>query len=117
MVLLSAVAGVTTLWLVWSGRFGPARVSAAAAVACITIGWALAQSPDLLPGELTLDEAAAPDAVLTAVLVTAGLGFIVLVPSLWYLYRLVLRGQLDQEYEPLDQRFRPQTASDRRVDE
>jgi cytochrome bd ubiquinol oxidase subunit II len=107
MVLLSAVAGVATLWLVWSRRFGPARVSAAAAVTCITVGWALAQSPDLLPGQLTLDEAAAPDAVLTAVLVTAGLGFIVLVPSLWYLYRLVLRGQLDQEYEPLDQRFRP----------
>jgi cytochrome bd ubiquinol oxidase subunit II len=29
------------------------------------------------------------------------------VPSLWYLYRLVLRGDLDQEDEPLDQRFRP----------
>ena len=36
-----------------------------------------------------------------------GLGMIVLVPSLWWLYRLVLQGTLDTEYEPLDQRFKP----------
>jgi hypothetical protein len=29
------------------------------------------------------------------------------VPSLWWLYRLVLQGTLDTEYEPLDQRFKP----------
>ena len=39
--------------------------------------------------------------------VSVGLGMLVLVPSLWWLYRLVLRGTLDQEYEPLDQRFQP----------
>jgi len=32
------------------------------------------------------------------------------VPSLVLLYRLVLRGELDQSFEPLDQRF---TALDR----
>jgi cytochrome d ubiquinol oxidase subunit II len=36
-----------------------------------------------------------------------GLGALFLVPSLWYLYRLVLRGGLDQEFEPLNQRFVP----------
>ena len=40
------------------------------------------------------------------------LGFVVLLPSLWYLYRLVLQGRLSQEYEPLDQRFRPLDAGD-----
>jgi hypothetical protein len=29
------------------------------------------------------------------------------VPSLWWLYRLVLQGTLDTEYEALDQRFKP----------
>ena len=38
-----------------------------------------------------------------------------LVPSLVYLYRLVLNGTLHQEFEPLDQRFRPLTASDERA--
>ena len=37
---------------------------------------------------------------------------LILVPSLTYLYRLVLKGTLDQAYEPLDQRFRPLSAGD-----
>jgi cytochrome d ubiquinol oxidase subunit II len=41
-----------------------------------------------------------------------GGGALVLLPSLWYLYRLVLQGRLDQEFEPLDQRFRPLSAGD-----
>ena len=73
----------------------------------MTAGWAFAQSPYLLPGELTLDQAAAGDATLTAVLVSVAVGLVVLVPSLWLLYSLVLQGRLDQAYEPLDQRFRP----------
>ena len=105
-VAVSAIAGVATLGLVAAGGFGPARLTAAAAVAAMTVGWALAQDPYLLPGELTLDDAAASDATLTALVISVGLGMIVLVPSLWWLYRLVLRGTLDQQYEPLDQRFR-----------
>ncbi len=114
-VLVSAVAGLATLVLVWVRRFGAARLSAAVAVAAVTVGWALAQQPYLLPDDLTLDEAAASDATLLSLVVAVGAGFVILVPSLWYLYRLVLQGRLDQEYEPLDQRFRPQTASDKPV--
>jgi cytochrome bd ubiquinol oxidase subunit II len=113
MVIASALAGMATLALVWRERFGVARFSAALAVVCIVVGWALAQDPYLLPPELTLDEAAASDATLSAVLIGVGLGMIILAPSLWLLYHLVLQGRLDQEYEPLDQRFRPLTASDK----
>ncbi len=90
-----------------AGRYGLARLSAAASVAAILVGWALAQDPYLLPPDLTLEEAAAPDTTLTALLVGVGIGMVVLIPSLALLYRLVLRGTLDQSYEPLDQRFRP----------
>jgi cytochrome d ubiquinol oxidase subunit II len=114
-VAVSAAAGLVTLVLVAVGRFGPARLSAAAAVAAMTVGWALAQDPYVLPPELTLDEAAASDATLTALVISVGLGMILLVPALWWLYRLVLRGTLDQDYEPLDQRFRPISASDEPV--
>ncbi|HZB76491.1 MAG TPA: hypothetical protein VE526_09740, partial [Solirubrobacteraceae bacterium] len=72
------------------------------------------QDPYLLPGELTLEAGAASDATLTALVVAVGVGFLILVPSLWYLYRLVLRGTLDQAFEPLDQRFRPDAAGDER---
>jgi len=111
-VIVSAIAGVLTQVLVWMERYGLARLTAGAAVAAITVGWALAQSPYLLPPKLTLDQAAASDATLTAVLIALAIGALVLVPSLVYLYRLVLRGTLDQEFEPLDQRFRPRESSD-----
>jgi cytochrome d ubiquinol oxidase subunit II len=107
MVLLSGAAGLATLALVWGRRYGLARVTAAAAVAAIVVGWVLAEDPYVLPGQLTLDQAAAGDATLTAVLIGIGVGSLILGPSLWWLYRLVLQGRLDQSYEPLDQRFRP----------
>jgi cytochrome bd ubiquinol oxidase subunit II len=78
----------------------------------VIAGWVIANHPDLLPGQLTLDAAAAPDATLTALVVSVALGLVILVPALWYLYRLVLSGRLDQAYEPLDQRFRPLGAGD-----
>jgi cytochrome bd ubiquinol oxidase subunit II len=116
MVVLSGVAGVVTLGLVWRERYGLARATSALAVICVAVGWALAQDPYLLPPELTLEEAAASDATLSAVVIAVGLGMLILAPSLWFLYRLVLQGRLDQEFEPLDQRFRPLTASDEPVD-
>jgi cytochrome d ubiquinol oxidase subunit II len=105
MVIASGLAGFATIALVWSERYGLARVSAAAAVAAIVVGWLLAQKPYILPPDLTLDQAKASDATLAAVVIGMALGMIILIPSLWYLYRLVLQGRLDQEYEPLDQRF------------
>jgi cytochrome d ubiquinol oxidase subunit II len=112
LVIASALAGAATMGLVWRERFGLARPTAAVAVTTITVGWAVAQDPYLLPPQLTLDEAAASDATLGALVASIGVGALILIPSLTYLYRLVLRGQLDQEFEPLDQRFRPLSASD-----
>jgi cytochrome d ubiquinol oxidase subunit II len=111
-IVISALAGVATLALVWTSRFELARGTAAVAVAAVIAGWVVANRPDLLPGVLTIDEAAASDATLTALVVSIGIGLLILVPSLTYLYRLVLRGRLDQTYEPLDQRFRPLDAGD-----
>jgi cytochrome d ubiquinol oxidase subunit II len=105
MVIVSAAGGAATLALVWTERYGPARVTAALAVAAIVVGWALAQNPYLLPPSLTLDAAAAPDATLQATIIVVAIGLAILGPSLWFLYRLVLQGRLDQSYEPLDQRF------------
>lgn len=100
-VVVSGVAGLVTIGLEWRGRFAPARFTAAAAVGAIVAGWAFAQRPDILPGELSLDAAAASDATLRALVGVAALGFCILVPSLTYLYRLVLRGDLEKDFEPL----------------
>jgi cytochrome d ubiquinol oxidase subunit II len=93
-VIVSAVAGIVTLALVQAGRYEPARVSAAAAVAAIIAGWGLAQRPDLLPG-LTVHAAAASHATLVALLVSIAVGLVILVPSLVLLFGLVLRGRFD----------------------
>jgi cytochrome d ubiquinol oxidase subunit II len=111
-VLGSGVAGAATLGLVATERYALARWSAAAAVAAVTVGWVLAQDPYVLPPRLTLDQAAASDATLTTLVISMAIGAVLLLPSLWYLYRLVLQGRLDQEFEPLDQRFRPIPAGD-----
>jgi cytochrome d ubiquinol oxidase subunit II len=94
LVVVSALAGVVTMVLVFAGRFGPARASAALAVAAVIAGWAAAQSPFVLPG-LTVAEAAAGRSTLIATIVAVAVGAVVLVPSLAVLYSLVLRGRLD----------------------
>ena len=96
MVILCALAGIVTLVLVWRGRFGPARASAALAVAAVIAGWAAAQEPRLLPG-LTVGQAAAGRSTLFATIVGVAVGAVVLVPSLIVLYTLVLRGRLDTD--------------------
>src|ERR671915_1070525 len=99
-VIGSAVAGVVTLALEWRRRFELARYTAAAAVGAIVAGWAFAQEPYLLPPGLTVEEAAAPDATLEALLVAAGVGMAILVPALVWLFRLALSGRLAYEEEP-----------------
>ena len=94
LVIVSALAGVVTMALVFSGRFGPARASAALAVAAVIAGWAAAQSPLVLPG-LTVAAAAAGRSTLIATIVGVAVGAVVLVPALAVLYSLVLRGRLD----------------------
>ena len=93
-VLVSAAAGIATLALMRAGRYEPARVSAALAVAAIVAGWGLAQRPDLLPG-LTVEEGAASHSTLVALLISIGAGLAIVVPSLMLLYALQLRGRFD----------------------
>ena len=93
-LIVSALAGVATLALVWWWRFEPARYTAALAVAAIVAGWALAQSPHFLPG-MTVRQAAAPHDALVAILVAILAGGALLVPALGTLFRLTLRGHLD----------------------
>jgi cytochrome d ubiquinol oxidase subunit II len=95
-VVGSAAAGLATLDLVRRARFEAARYLAAAAVAAIVVGWALAQRPELLPG-LTVEEAAAGRPALIATIVGVALGAVILVPSLALLFGLVLRGRFDPE--------------------
>jgi len=86
-VLVSIVAGVVSLVLLWASRFVAARPAAGLAVASILWGWGVAQYPNLLPGT-TVDAAAANSAVVQAVLGVCVVGVLLLVPSLWWLFSI-----------------------------
>lgn len=97
-VVVSAAAGFATVAFVLRAQYERARVSAAVAVAAIVAGWGLAQRPQLLPG-LTIHQAAAGRSTLIALLVSLAIGAVVLVPSLAFLFTLVLRGRFDESSE------------------
>ncbi len=90
----SGVAGLATLALLWRSAFEFARYAAAAAVAAIVAGWAVAQQPLLLPG-LTVHEAAAGRSTLVAILIGVLAGSLILFPSLALLFGMLLRGAFD----------------------
>jgi cytochrome d ubiquinol oxidase subunit II len=94
-VIVSALGGAGTIFFVLRRRYGPARVTAATAVAAIIAGWGLAQRPQFLPG-LTIEQAASGRPVLIATIVALGLGALILVPSLGLLYSLLLGGRFDE---------------------
>jgi cytochrome d ubiquinol oxidase subunit II len=99
-VLASVAAGAATLLFVVHRRLEAARWSAAVAVGAVVAGWALAQRPQLLPG-LTVEQAAAGDATLIALLVSLAIGAVILIPSLALLFGMVVRGRFDERPEEL----------------
>jgi len=101
MVIVSALVGIVTIGLIWTSRFELARYTSGVAVGAILVGWAVAQRPDFLPGELSFQDAAAGDATLIATLIVLALALAVIVPSLWWLFKLTLEGRLSEKFHPI----------------
>jgi cytochrome d ubiquinol oxidase subunit II len=92
-LIVSVLAGIGTLMLVSRGRLEAARYSAALAVGAVVVGWAIGQWPTILPG-LTVRQAAASHDALVALIVAVLAGGAILFPSLALLFRLTLKGRL-----------------------
>lgn len=86
--LVTAAAALTALAALWTRRYAVARIAAIAQVSCILWGWAWAQFPYVVPPSLTIAAGAAPPITLALTLIGVAVGFTVLVPSLWYLFRI-----------------------------
>jgi cytochrome bd ubiquinol oxidase subunit II len=100
-VIGSALAGVVTLWLIWTNRFEIARYTSGIAVGATLTASALAQRPDFLPGEVTLDQAAAGDSTLLATLIVLIVALAVIIPSMAALFRLSLDDRLKEPFHPI----------------
>ena len=89
-VAVSVTAGLASLGLLLVRRYILVRVTAATAVVGLLAGWAVAQWPYLLP-DVTVAEAAATPAVLSATLWALAAGGVLIVPSLVMLYAVFQR--------------------------
>jgi cytochrome d ubiquinol oxidase subunit II len=87
----TAVAAVTAIVALWRRRYRLARIAAGAQVSLVLWGCAIAQVPYLIPPTLTIRGAASPHETLTLLLVGLCAGFIILIPSLRYLYQTFAR--------------------------
>ncbi|HWU20945.1 MAG TPA: cytochrome d ubiquinol oxidase subunit II [Nocardioides sp.] len=88
LVVLSALAGLTTLVLLWRRRYPVARLTAVTAVAAVVSGWGMGQYPWLLVDQLTLQQAAGARATLEGLVVAVVLAALLVGPALFYLFRL-----------------------------
>jgi len=98
--LATGAAAVLALWALWLRRYRVARLAAGLQISLIFWGWAAAQYPYLVPPDLTIARTAAPDVTLRLVLITLALGAIVLLPSLWYLFRVFKSSPADRLPRP-----------------
>jgi cytochrome d ubiquinol oxidase subunit II len=88
LVVVAALAGVTTLVLLYRRSFSVARITAAVAVGSVVAGWGVAQYPWLLVDQLTINAAAGAKATLAGLLVVIALAVVIVLPALAYLLRL-----------------------------
>jgi cytochrome d ubiquinol oxidase subunit II len=88
IVALTAAAALAAFWSLWRRRYVIARIAAAAEVASIVWGWAVAQYPYLVPPSLKITDAAAPRITLELALIAVLVGAVVLFPSLIYLMKI-----------------------------
>jgi cytochrome d ubiquinol oxidase subunit II len=84
-VVLSAIAGALTVWLLYRRRPAIARLTAVTAVGSLVIGWGVAQYPWLLVDQMRIVDAAGSRATLVGLLCVAVLAAVLVVPALSYL--------------------------------
>ncbi len=97
LVIVSALCGMGSLFLLVRGASRGARLLSIGAVATVVIGWGVAQWPYVLPESLKVSQAAAPSGTLTAVLVVFVLAAVIILPSLGLLYVLDQKSLLPGE--------------------
>jgi cytochrome d ubiquinol oxidase subunit II len=86
--LATAASAIAVFTALWTRRFRLARVMVGLQVSLIFWGWTVSQYPYLVPPDLTVHGAAAPEITLRLTLWALGLGTLVLAPSLVYLFRV-----------------------------
>ena len=93
--LVTMVLTPTVAFLVWRRIYRWYRALAVAAVGSLVFAWAFAQSPYLVPGQLTIAQAIAPPTTQVLLLIVTAALVLVIAPSMGLLYYLDQRGSLE----------------------
>jgi NADH dehydrogenase len=93
-VIISGICGIATIVLLGRRAVRGARVLAAGAVVALLAGWGVAQYPDILPGTLTIADAAGAPRTLGWLFVVFLLAGVTAVPALVLLFVLDQRSRL-----------------------
>ena len=88
LIVVSALAGGATVWLLWQRRYVPARITAVIAVVSVLVGWGIGQYPWLLVDQVKIADAGGPSATMIGLLIVVGLAGVIVLPALVYLLRL-----------------------------
>jgi len=88
LLIWTSVLALAALGCLWLRRYSLARAAAIGQVVTILLGWSLAQYPNLVTPDVTVVNAAAPKITLRLLIFALGLGAIVLLPSLAYLFHI-----------------------------
>jgi cytochrome d ubiquinol oxidase subunit II len=111
-VVASALFGAATLYMVFNGATQWPRITAAAAVGSVTAGWGFAQAPYLFPpgasgSTLKLADAAGNSTTLWWLLIAVIFALCIIVPSLYWLYTLTLKGDMNPTYGDYEDLAKP----------
>ncbi len=92
----TGVSAIAVIAALWHRRYRAARLGVGLQISFIFWGWVVAQYPYLVPPDLSIARAAAPEITLRLTLVALALGTLVLAPSLIYLFRVFKSGPVDE---------------------
>ncbi len=88
VLLAGAASALLAGWWLRQRNYRRARLAAVLQIATLISGWLLAQYPYIIYPDITLESAAAPPATLRFFLISLPIGLLVLLPSLWLLFRV-----------------------------
>jgi cytochrome d ubiquinol oxidase subunit II len=91
LVAVTSACALGALVALWSRHFRWARAAAIGQVACILLGWGLAQYPHIVVPDLTLSNTATVPSTLRALQTALAVGAVVLFPAFGYLFYVFKR--------------------------
>ncbi len=87
-VMITMLIGGGVAWALFNRRFKLARLLVALETGALLGTWGLAQIPYIIPPDLTITNTASSPTTLEEFLISAAVGMLVLLPSLWFLFHV-----------------------------